>query len=193
MLACKSDQKEQTKESDIYAPYGLLTEELQIHNSSLRRQIQQKLENISQSESNSIMAFDSLTVEFENFLDQTIAELIDQIGPNSPMNYSGDLARTDIINSYFFDDSGYNSKGREFVAKIDRYREQILSLVSNEELVQRINVALATRDVQNRNGEIIKYLDYHYKDIPLIASIMFLSNKKRSVLELELNFICETN
>ncbi|NAS11957.1 hypothetical protein [Poritiphilus flavus] len=193
ILACNVKQSKGLEENNKYATYGLLTEELEAYNSFLRQQINKRLQNDSTYINKSHKIYDSLTIDYQNFLSQTIDELMNGIDFEKRLEYAGELSRKDLINNYFFEETEYSSIGFEFIDKTENYRNQILNLVTDDLLADKLTFILSTRNLQNRKGEMIKYLDYFYKDMPLIATIMYLQHKQTTLSELELDFICRSN
>jgi hypothetical protein len=107
---------------------------------------------------------------------------------------------------FFFENDNYSSKGKEFINKTKTYKTEIEKLVLNENLKKRINLVLNTNDIKmpensneiaenNETSEIkpgkiyVKYLDYYYKGFSKSQSTTFLLNKKKSILEIENEFI----
>ena len=127
---------------------------------------------------------------------------------NSYLEY---LSKIDIEISknsteFFFENDNYSSKGKEFINKTKTYKTEIEKLVLNENLKKRINLVLNTNDINmpensndiaesNETSEIkpgkiyVKYLDYYYRGFSKSQSTTFLLNKKKSILEIENEFI----
>jgi hypothetical protein len=148
-------------------------------------------ENISnnikkEKENPNIIKYDSLTNEYLSFL-SVIEKQIN--------------AETSQI---FFEDEKYSKKGEEFISKTKKYKSEIEKLFKSKNLKKRLNLVLNTNDMRhtkknlaenNENNEIlvnktyIKYLDYYFRSYPKIQSLALLNSKKRSILELENEFI----
>lgn len=106
----------------------------------------------------------------------------------------------------FFENDNYSSKGKEFINKTKTYKTEIENLVINENLKKRINLVLNTNDIEmpentndiaenNETSEIkpgkiyVKYLDYYFRGFSKSQSSLFLLNKKKSILEIQNEFI----
>ena len=182
-VSCNS-KNESKSESDV--AYRILIKENNKYSSYLTENIKSKIE--EKSNNSEIVKYDSLTKNYLNYLSNIEAEIANKT--------------TEI----FFKDDRYSSKGKEFINKIKTYQSEIEKIVESVNLKKRINLVLNTNDVQqpDKADEIAEnnetderkadkvyfyYLDYYYKGIPKIQSSAFFSNKKRSILELENEFI----
>lgn len=89
------------------------------------------------------------------------------------------MDKSEYTDDLFFKGEGYNAKGQEFVDKIDSYREKALALLGDDpryaELVAKIKANFNTESVKKADGTIEKWLDYHYKGFPYIATLAKLS------------------
>jgi hypothetical protein len=90
---------------------------------------------------------------------------------------------------FFFDGENYSARGTEYITQMETYRTEILNLVDDKFLRKRIDLILKTSDKVNRDGENIKYLDWFYKDMPIIAILTHIKNQERTILEIENDFL----
>ncbi|KGO84584.1 hypothetical protein, partial [Flavobacterium suncheonense] len=182
-ISCNS--KEEPK-SECDVTYRMLIKENEKYNSYLIENIKS---NIRKNPNNqNIAKFDSLTKDYLNFLLEIETEMAEKT--------------SDVL----FKDSKYSSRGKEFINKTKTYKSEIENLVDSENLKKRINLVLNTNDVElpekgnviannNETGEhkndkiYIYYLDYYYKGFPKNQFLSFLNNKKKSILEIENEFI----
>ena len=105
-----------------------------------------------------------------------------------------------------FDGDGYSDNGTEFLSKTNNYRKSIINIVKDENLKLRINLILNTNDVKQPNGGdqiaennvtneketnkvYFRYLDYYYRNLSNNQVLAFISNKEKSILEFENEFI----
>jgi hypothetical protein len=182
-VSCNS-LDESKSESEV--TYRMLIKENDKYNSYLTENIESKI--IEKSNHREIVKYDSLTKNYLNYLTEVEAAIANKT--------------TEI----FFKDDKYSSKGKEFINKTKAYKSEIEKIVESENLKKRINLVLNTNDVQqsdkadeiaenNENNDHVigkinfYYLDYYYKGFPKYQSLAFLNNKKRSILEIENDFI----
>lgn len=185
-FSCNSNN-EPKSESEV--TYRMLIKENDKYNSYLIENIENKIK--EKSNNTEIVKYDSLTKDYLNYLSKVEAEI---------------ASKTTEI---FFKDDKYSSKGKEFINKTKTYKSEIEKIVASENLKKRINLVLNTNDVQqpNKADEIAEnnetnehktgkisfyYLDYYYKGFPKYQSLAFLNNKKRSILEIENEYIANS-
>lgn len=175
------------QENESYAMYGLMIEEFVHSNAMLESQILNNISNDFLINDNSAQLYHSLTTQYLAYLDNVYLELIRKI--ESPTNYSGEISNKEFINVFFFKGEKYNEKATEFIIKLDSYRTDILKLIDNENLANRIRAELKTDYIQNREGEKIDYLNYIYKDLPLISVLSHMKYRKKVIIEFENDFL----
>ncbi|GGG46679.1 hypothetical protein [Bizionia arctica] len=195
LYSCKTDSKAELKagseESFAYDMYGLLIEEFNANNEIMKEQISDILYNKNLIEDNNAKIYDSLTTQYVAYLDNTYSELINH-PKTDPSYYGGELSKIEYTNNFFFNGEDYSETGTEFISKMDNYRTEILKLVKDQNLKRRINNMLTTTldsSIRTRDGQLIKALDYFYKDMPLISVLTRIKNKERSILEFENDFL----
>ncbi|TWO32839.1 hypothetical protein E1J38_008210 [Seonamhaeicola sediminis] len=135
------------------------------------------------------MDYDSLTTEYLNYLSRTYYHLLNNSRIVDPSDYEGELTKVEYVNNMFFIKDNYSEKGKEFVAKMNNYRNEILKLIKDENLKYRINGILSSEDILIRNGKV-KYLNYMYKDFPLIGVLTHMRYRENSIIDIEKDFIC---
>ncbi len=189
IITCCKNQSENEIANTNVVGYGILNEELEALNEHLKEQINSEMANGYMEWKNSYAIYDSITNDYVSFLDNTLNTLFDNVDFKYPVKYTGDFSKSEFINDYFFEELNYNQRAEEFVRKTNEYRTEILKLVEDEDLAYKIELILRTHNPQMRNGEIIKYLNYYYKDKPLINVLAYINYKKKNVLELQLEFL----
>ena len=176
-------------ESECEVVYEILIKENKKYNDYLSENIKNLI--LQNQDNHDILKFENLTNNYLKYLSEIDAE----ISTNS----------TEL----FFKNDNYSSKGKEFINKTKTYKTELEKLVITENLKKRINLVLNTNDVQkpkkanevaenNETSEIkigktyFRYLDYYFRGFSKSQSSAFLMNKKRSILEIENEFI-QTN
>jgi len=186
LVACNSKNESQS-ESEV--TYRMLIKENDKYNSYLTENIINKIK--EKSTNREIIKYDSLTKNYLIYLSELETEIANK------------------TSSILFTDDKYSSKGKEFINKTKAYKSEIEKIVESDNLKERINLVLNTNDVQQsdkvdeiaENNETNEhksdkisfyYLDYYYKGFPKYQSLAFLNNKKRSILEIENEFIANS-
>lgn len=99
------------------------------------------------------------------------------------------MDKGDKIDEDWFNGDGYSKKGQEIVATIDKYRTDMAALLAGNpkfvSIIRDVNAKFATADVKDREGVTKKFLDYHYKGFPAIASLTKLSAMQYDVETIE--------
>ncbi|MEW5674977.1 gliding motility protein GldM [Flavobacterium enshiense] len=99
------------------------------------------------------------------------------------------MDKGDKIDELWFEGDGYSPKGKEVVGKFDKFVADMKAVFGNDvkfqpvikELEQKFNTA----DIKDGEGVNKKYLDYHYKGFPAIASLTKLSALQNDIKMME--------
>ncbi|KGO86010.1 gliding motility protein GldM [Flavobacterium rivuli WB 3.3-2 = DSM 21788] len=101
------------------------------------------------------------------------------------------MDKGDKIDELWFNGDGYSKRGQEIVDAINKYKTDMKAAVGADKKYQSIISDLDnkfnTDDVVDREGVKKKFLDYHYKGFPAIASLTKLSALQNSVEVVEAN------
>lgn len=177
------------QENESFVTYEFLHQEFEYSTRTIRSQIAENLKKEKLIKNELANVYDSLTSQYLDYLDKTYSELLNDLKPEYYENSHKQLSKTKFSNELFFVNYEYSEKGADFVSKMKNYRIEILKLVDNENLEDRINFLLQTKDVTTRNAKKIKYLNYHYKDLPLISVLTYIKHKENSIVLLENDFL----
>ena len=106
-------------------------------------------------------------------------------------NYSK-LDNTAYYTSLFFDGEKYKEAGQEFLNQMNSFRNDFVQIASADpklvSIAEEVGSKFSTDDVQVSDGKPRKYLDYHYKDMPLIVGITKLSLLQSTLQNIEAQF-----
>lgn len=93
------------------------------------------------------------------------------------------------IDEAWFKGDGYSPKGAEIVAAFDKYRNGIVNVlgkdVAYQKKVKEVVEMFSTENVKDKEGVSKKYLDYHFKGFPAIASVAKLTALQNDVKNVE--------
>ncbi len=99
------------------------------------------------------------------------------------------MDKGDKIDESWFSGDGYSPKGKEIVATIEKFKSDLLAVFGNDVKYQfiknNIKESFDLSDVKDREGVKKKYLDYHFKGFPAVASITKLSAMQNDVKKTE--------
>jgi len=99
------------------------------------------------------------------------------------------MDKGDMIDELWFEGDGYSKKGKEIVAEIEKYKSDLRAAIGNDVkykfILDDINAKFNLADIKDNEGVTKKYLDYHYKGFPAIASLAKLSAMQNDVKKTE--------
>ncbi|MEZ4852810.1 gliding motility protein GldM [Flavobacterium sp.] len=170
--------------------------------------------NISQTEQNQklaeVLANKAAEDEGTNFKNAyDISKQVDKAS-NELYNFLEDVKKKDILVDFPADSKGilpyeamdksnidekwfkgdvYKPRGQEIVAKIDDYRNKMKAAlgknVDYQSVLSKVDKLFGTGDVKDSEGVTKKYLDYHYKGFPAIATVAKLSAMQNDIKSME--------
>lgn len=98
------------------------------------------------------------------------------------------MDKGDNIDNWFTGE-GYTAKGNEIIAKINKYKADMKQALGSDKkyaaTLSEINKKFDLSDVKNKEGLADKYLAYHFKGFPAIASLAKLSTWQSDVKKTE--------
>jgi gliding motility-associated protein GldM len=93
------------------------------------------------------------------------------------------------IDEAWFQGDGYSAKGKEIVGKIDAFRTSVKAVFGNDVkykvFLDKFEKSFNTNDVTDGDGVKKKYLDYHYKGFPAIATVSKLTAMQNDIKKAE--------
>ena len=89
----------------------------------------------------------------------------------------------------WFEKDGLSAKGKEIVARFEKYRADFKAIVGTDAkykfLQDNIDKKFNTNPVKNKDGQDIAYLQYHFQGYPAVSSLAYLSSLQNDVRTLE--------
>ncbi|WP_295337760.1 gliding motility protein GldM [Flavobacterium sp.] len=99
------------------------------------------------------------------------------------------MDKGDKVDELWFEGDGYSPKGKEIVGKFDKFVADMKSIFGNDvkyqPIIKELETKFSTKDVKDGDGVTKKYLDYHYKGFPAIASLTKLSALQNDIKTME--------
>ena len=101
------------------------------------------------------------------------------------------MDKGDKIDEKWFNGDGYSKDGQAVVDAISKYKADMKAAIGTDvkytNILSELESKFSTADVIDREGVKKKYLDYHYKGFPAIASLTKLSAMQNNVEVMETN------
>jgi len=122
---------------------------------------------------------DSISNELDGYLSLLKSEMLGSVGSD---NYE-DMDSSDFVDSLFFENEDISESGKEFIGKIDQYRNGITEhfKIHFPELLAQIQEDFSTQPVIDRDGIQHPWLPYNFQGFPLIASMTKLTQMQTDI------------
>jgi gliding motility-associated protein GldM len=170
---------------EVLAAFGLMNVKMETSNSKTTESNDQFLASLETKASEDKVKYGevyqkanqikALSQEYFDYL-ETIKEGM-LVGVEDPTDYQV-MDKADYLNQHFFQGDNLADGGQEFMKRINDYRTEIAKLVP----VRLKSTVEARFEVGDENGKVLTrdeskqdWIEYHYKDFPLIASLTKLT------------------
>jgi gliding motility-associated protein GldM len=123
---------------------------------------------------------EAISKEFYNYIGSLKAQATAgfEVDPETGKLPYEAMDKGDNIDNWFTGE-GYDAKGNEIVAKIEKYKADMKAALGTEKkystVIAEIEKKFDLSDVKNKEGLKDKYLSYHFKGFPAIATAAKLS------------------
>lgn len=174
---------------EVLSAFGLMNEKFEAANASSKLTNEQMMQALDAKATEAGGEFagaaatahkvEAATKKFYDFVGTLKAETVAGVEPeDGKMPYEA-MDKADNIDNSWFSGEGYTKRGNEVIASIETYKAEMKAALGNEKkysaILNQVNKAFDLSDVANKEGIKIKYLDYHFKGFPQIASLAKLS------------------
>lgn len=99
------------------------------------------------------------------------------------------MDKGDMIDEAWFAGDGYSPKGNEIIKTIEKYKNDLIAIfgtdVKYQPIIADIKAKFDLSDIKDGEGVNKKYLDYHFKGFPAIASLTKLTGMQNDVKKTE--------
>ncbi len=102
------------------------------------------------------------------------------------------MDKADNLDHSWFTGDGYTKRGNEVMAAVEVYKADMKAALNDKKyapILNELNNKFITEPVANKEGVKIKFLDYHFKGFPAIASLAKLSAWQNDVKKAESDVI----
>jgi len=126
-----------------------------------------------------------LTTDFYSYLENLKSKMTADV--ENKKDYES-MDKTDFLDNYFFKGDGKTAEGKEFIDRINNFRDQLISTLGSEykDLESTIISRFDTDDV--KVDDIVKKVDwlkYRYEGFPLIASLTNITQLQANIKNTE--------
>jgi gliding motility-associated protein GldM len=175
---------------EVLSAFGLLNERLAESNNATEARNMAFMESLQTKASDQpeqysdlyadAQKIDALSAEFDSYIAQIKDEMMATVKEDEERDYEVQ-DKSDFLDQKFFAGDNLSEAGKEFVAKIDAYREGMLALVDNPSIESDIQSKFATQPVERGDGITVDWLNYHFEGFPLVASRTKLTQMQNDV------------
>src|SRR5690606_24721630 len=119
------------------------------------------------------------TKKFYDFVDTLKEEVLKGVEPEDGKLPYEAMDKAENLDQSWFTGEGYTARGNEVIKAIETYKAEMKAALGNEKkysaIIKEVEKKFDISEVTNKEGLKIKYLDYHFKGFPAIASLAKLS------------------
>jgi gliding motility-associated protein GldM len=192
MLAMQMDK-------EVLSSFGFMNEKLLENNISTIEKNNEAYANLATKASEQAAKFGPLKIQADKiknnsaelyvFLEELKAKMTVDLEDKNDYEV---MDKTAFLDEYFFKGEGFTPDGQDFIDRVDTYRTDVVSVLgNNNKFVPLINKRFSTNDETNRGGKTIKWLDYHYKGFPLVASLTNLTQMQADIKNTEADIVAD--
>lgn len=132
----------------------------------------------------------SISKDFYDYLESLKTEISKDFKPDpktGKLPYEA-MDKSNIDEKWFKGD-GYSTKGNEIVSRYNKYLTDMKAVLGKNvkltPIVREINSKFGTSDIKDGEGVTKKYLDYHFKGFPAIATLAKLALSQNDIKKAE--------
>ncbi len=187
---------------EVLSAFGLMNEKFEASNLAATKSNEQSLAALDLKAKESKGEFINASVtahkvydaskKFYSFIESLKAENIKGTQPEDGKLPYEAMDKADNLDHSWFTGDGYTKRGKEVMSAIEAYKSEMKSALNDPKykvILNQVNEAFNTADVKNKEGVMVKYLDYHFKGFPQIASLAKLSAWQSDVKKIETDVI----
>jgi gliding motility-associated protein GldM len=190
---------------EVLSAFGLFNEKFEKSNISAVQTNQQIMDALNQKAADDAANFagpkkiadkvTSLTKTFYDYiggLKATVTEGLEVDEETGKLPYES-MDKADAIDNTWFKGDAYTDKGKEVIATINKYREDMKAAIGTDKkyapIIADLDSKFNTADVKDKEGITKPFLDYHYRGFPGIASLTKLTAMQSDAKNAESNVL----
>ncbi|MCL9804659.1 gliding motility protein GldM [Flavobacterium amniphilum] len=173
---------------EVLSAFGLMNERFEGSNQAAQATNEQMLAALDKKASESKGEFEKAaltahkvevaTKKFYDFVGTLKQDVLTGVQPEDGKLPYEAMDKADNLDNSWFRGEGYTQRGKDVIKAIETYKADVkaaLSDVKYAPILREIEKKFDLSDVANKEGIKIKFLDYHFKGFPAIASLAKLS------------------
>ncbi|MGK4567068.1 gliding motility protein GldM [Flavobacterium sp. 3HN19-14] len=188
---------------EVLSAFGLMNEKFEAANAGAKMTNQQMLAALDQKAAEAAGEFagaaatahkvEAASKKFYDFIEGCKAETKKgvEVGENGKLPYEQMDKGANLDESWFIGDD-YTKRGNDVIAAINTYKADMKAALTDKKyanILAEVNKAFDISDVTNKEGLKDKFLNYHFKGFPAIASLSTLSAWQSDVKKAESDVI----
>lgn len=121
---------------------------------------------------------EAATKKFDSFLSTAKAEVLVGVEVEGGKLPYEAMDKADNLDNNWFVGEGYTDRGKKVMTAIETYKAEMKLALSDKKyssILKQVDKSFDLTDVANKEGKKIKFLEYHFKGFPAIASLSKLS------------------
>ena len=124
----------------------------------------------------------TLAADFNGYLAELKGQMTASV--DDPQDYEI-MDKSDFLDELFFIGDKLKPEGQQFLDEIAKFRDGVAATLKDnpdlQDIIEDVQKKFATEDVTNRDGNVLTWLDYHYKGFPLVASLTKLTQLQADI------------
>ena len=174
---------------EVLTAFGLMNEKFETANTESKLSNQQMMQALDakaveakgEFEKAALTAHkvEAATKKFDDFVATAKAEVLVGVEVEEGKLPYESMDKADNLDNAWFVGEGYTDRGKKVMAAIESYKSDMKAALGTEKkyssILNQVNKSFDLSDVANKEGKKIKYLEYHFKGFPAIASLSKLS------------------
>jgi gliding motility-associated protein GldM len=185
---------------EVISGFGLMNEKFESSNLNSKQTNDQLLLALDSkaAEAKGEFAIAAQTAHKVKFLNDSFYNFINTLKEQATKGYEvdpktgklpyEDMDKGDNVDNWFVGE-GYTKKGDEIITTIENYKSELKAILGTEKkyasIIKEVNEKFDLSDVKNKDGLKDKYLIYHFKGFPAIATIAKLSAWQNDINKVE--------
>lgn len=174
---------------EVLSAFGLMNEKFEGANSSAKSTNEQMMLALDTKATEAKGEFavaaatahkvEAATKKFYSFVETLKAEVLTGVeAEDGKLPYEA-MDKADNLDNSWFSGEGYTKRGNEVISAIETFKAEMKAALGNEKkysaILNEVTKKFDLSEVANKEGIKIKFLDYHFKGFPAIASLAKLS------------------
>ncbi|MBL1219193.1 MAG: hypothetical protein D8M59_17075 [Planctomycetes bacterium] len=168
----------------MHSMYGLMIGNFEKSTNLMEKEMYATINQFQLADVKNAEKYDSLTVDYKNYLESVYQKLFEEAFKKEQINKDV-LLDSSITNTLFFKNDFINDYGNEYLKKQNTYHQEILKLIEDNKLKQRINLILSTESKEDRTYQKIEYLEWYFKDQPPIVVMFYIKYIQNEIVSFE--------